>query len=406
MDNRPGQPAPRLSRVLLCAACAFATLLALAGCAAPGEPTERKPPIPQPIGDLAAQQAGNAVSLSFSLPQEDVDRRALSQPLTVEIFREFQPAAALNAPASSPAPPATLLVTIPPATASNYVMQARFHYIDELRPEDLSQHPNFSAVYSVRTRVSAKKESAPSNVVSVPIYPLPVPIDDVKSEVTHSGIQLSWTAPSKTPVGAAPPISSYRIYRTQVLQTPASAQSPSAVPPMGQPMPPAAAPVSTALARIAETQSAGYLDSQIQFGNSYTYSVRSVVQMDGQELESADSNRVTILARDVFPPAAPQDLVVVYVPAQAGEAGRLELSWNISPETDLTGYNVYRSEEPGVQGTRLNSEPVPAPAFRDTTAVPSRTYYYTVTAIDRSGNESPASAAVSGSVPAEGQPAP
>ena len=403
MDNRPGQPAPRLSRVLLCAAGAFATLLALAGCAAPGEPTERKPPIPQPIGDLAAQQAGNAVSLSFSLPQEDVDRRALSQPLTVEIFREFQPAAALNAPASSPAPPATLLVTIPPATASNYVMQGRFHYIDELRPEDFSQHPNSSAVYSVRTRVSGKKESEPSNIVSVRIYALPDPIEDVKAEVTHSGIQLSWTAPSKTPVGAAPPISSYRIYRAQVLQTPASARSPSAVPPA---MAPAAGPVSTDLARIAETQSASYADSQIQFGNAYIYSVRSLVQIDGQELESADSNRVTLLARDVFPPAAPQDLVVVYVPAQAGEAARLELSWNISPETDLTGYNVYRSEEPGVQGTRLNSEPVPAPAFQDTTAVPSRTYYYTVTAIDRSGNESPASAVVSGSVPAEGQPAP
>lgn len=405
MDNRPGQTAPRLSRVLLCAACAFATTLALAGCAAPGEPTERKPPIPQPIGDLAAQQAGDAVSLSFSLPQEDVDRRALAQPLTLEIFREFQPAAALSAAASGPVPPTTLLVTIPPATASNYVMQGRFHYTDELRPEDFSQHPDSRAVYSVRTRVSAKKESAPSNVVSVRIYPLPDPIDDVKAEVTHAGIQLSWTTPSKTPVGAAPPISSYRIYRAQVLQTSASAPSPSAVPPMAQAMPPGAGPASTALARIAETQSASYADSQIQFGNSYTYSVRSVVQIDGQELESADSNRVTILARDTFPPAAPQGLVVVYVPAQSGEGARLELSWNISSETDLTGYNVYRSEEPGVQGTRLNTEPLPAPAFQDTNAVPGRAYYYTVSAVDRSGNESPASAAVSGSIPAESQPA-
>lgn len=402
MDIRQGQPAPRLARVLLCAAGAFATLLALAGCAAPGEPTERKPPIPQPIGDLAAQQAGNAVSLSFSLPQEDVDRRALAQPLTIEIFRDFQPPAALNATASSLAAPMTLLVTIPPATASNYVMQGRFHYTDELRPEDFSQHPNFRAVYSVRTRVSAKKESAPSNVVSVRIYPLPDPIDDVKAEVTHSGIQLSWVAPSKTPLGAALPISSYRIYRAQVLQAPASAPSASSVPPM----PPAAAPASTALARIAETQSTSYADSQIQFGNSYTYSVRSVVQIDGQELESADSNRVTILARDIFPPAAPQGLVVVYVPAQTDEAARLELSWNISPETDLAGYNVYRSEEPSVQGTRLNTEPLPAPAFQDTTAVPGRTYYYTVTAVDRFGNESSASAAVSGSISAESQPAP
>ncbi len=36
-------------------------------------------------------------------------------------------------------------------------------------------------------------------------------------------------------------------------------------------------------------------------------------------------------------------------------------------------------------------------------AVPSRRYLYTVTAVDRSGNESAASAAVSGTVPAESQ---
>src|SRR5580692_10697761 len=157
---------------------------------------------------------------------------------------------------------------------------------------------------------------------------------------------------------------------------------------------------------MAEAQLPAYLDAQVQFGNTYTYSVRSVVQLAGQEMESADSNRLTILARDMFPPAAPQGLVVVFVPAPAGQHARLELYWAISPETDLAGYNVYRSEQAGVQGTRLNNDLLPTPAFQDMNTVPGPTYFYSVTAVDRSDNESLASAAVSGTMPAESQPIP
>jgi len=365
----------------------------LGGCASPGEPIERKPPVAEAVGDLAAQQVGNSAALTFTMPDQSTDRRPLTQPFAVEIFRDFvAPAAARSA-----GPPATLLVTIPPAMVSNYVTQGRFHYSDELRAEDFEQHPDSVVVYAVRTRASAKKESAPSNAATVRVYPLPDPIDDLKAEVTHTGIQLTWTPPTKTPVGAAPPITGFRIYRA-LLPQPGTAQQPAKV--QG-----GTNAASAPLTKVAETQSPGFLDTQMQFGNSYIYSVRSVVQIAGESLESGDSNRITILARDTFPPTAPEGVIVVFVPAQDGEPAHLELSWNISPETDLAGYNVYRSEQSGVQGTRINTELLPTPAFRDMNAVPGRTYFYTVTAVDRSGNESTPSAAVSGEVPAENPPA-
>ena len=167
----------------------------LGGCASPGEPIERKPPVAQAISDLAAQQVGNSAALTFTMPDQSTDRRPLTQPFGVEIFRGFvAPAAARPA-----TPPATLLVTIPPAMVSNYVTQGRFRYTDELRAEDFEQHPDSVVVYAVRTRASAKKESAPSNAATVPVYPLPDPIEDLKAEVTHTGIQLTWTPPTKTP---------------------------------------------------------------------------------------------------------------------------------------------------------------------------------------------------------------
>lgn len=359
----------------------------LVGCASPGEPTERKAPVPETVADLAAQQLGNSVALTFTVPEQTADKRPLNQPLGVDIYRDFAPAAA-----KSPTAPTTLLVTIPAAMVSNYVAQGHFHYTDELRPEDFTQHPDSAAVYSVRTRASAKKTSGASNVASVRVYAMPEAIADLKGEVTHTGIQLTWTPPTRTPVGAPPAIASYRIYRALAPAAsgtqPANAQA-------------ATAAANPPLTRIAETQTPDYLDPQIQFGNSYIYSVRSLAPIEGEARESGDSNRLMILARDTFPPAAPQGLLVVYVPAQGGEPGQLELSWNISPETDLAGYNVYRSEQSGVQGTRINSELLPTPAFRDMNAVPGRTYFYSVTAVDRSGNESAASATVSSEMPTE-----
>jgi fibronectin type 3 domain-containing protein len=154
---------------------------------------------------------------------------------------------------------------------------------------------------------------------------------------------------------------------------------------------------------VGETEATSYLDTQFDLGKSYVYTVRSVLRYDEEQIESADSNPFVVLARDVSPPASPRGLIVVYVPAQDTVPAHLELSWGISPETDLAGYNVYRSEQAGLPGTRMNSELLLTPAFRDMNAAPGRLYFYSVGAVDRSGNESPASAAVAGTVPAESQ---
>jgi len=63
-------------------------------------------------------------------------------------------------------------------------------------------------------------------------------------------------------------------------------------------------------------------------------------------------------------------------------------------ETDLAGYRVYRSEQEGTRGQLLTPELLPTPAVRDTSVKPGHRYWYTVTAVDRAGNESTPGAAV------------
>jgi len=85
--------------------------------------------------------------------------------------------------------------------------------------------------------------------------------------------------------------------------------------------------------------------------------------------------------RDTFPPVAPTGLAAIPGP------GSNDLSWEANRDADLAGYFVYRRSGGGAE-TRLTAEPVPSPAFRDTTAAQGTEYRYRVTAVDASGNES------------------
>jgi hypothetical protein len=404
MEIRRGDLLPKLAaRATVPLSTVFYLLCSvflLYGCAAPAEPVERKPPTPAAITDLAASQIGNDVTLTFTLPRDSVEKRQLQQTPTIEIYRDFAPVTSVSASAlGAPHPHPSLLLTIPPAMVDQYSAQGRVRIVNSLTAEDFTQHPASDAFYMARTFVSPKKRSADSNIVPLAINPAPDPIADLKAEITPSGVELSWTPPQSTLVGLAPPIGSYRVYRAEidVSATPVVSTATGA----GTPK------LKSPFARIADPASPPYTDTQVELGKTYAYAVRSLaeypVQDPDKKLESLDSNSVTVTPKDIFPPSAPQNIVVVFVPAATGRPAHLELSWAINPETDIAGYNIYRSEEQNTSGTRVNTELLLTPAFRDMNVVAGRGYFYSVTAVDRSGNESPASSLAFGIVPAETQ---
>jgi fibronectin type 3 domain-containing protein len=122
--------------------------------------------------------------------------------------------------------------------------------------------------------------------------------------------------------------------------------------------------------------------------------VRSVIASAAGALESSDSPLAVVTPKDTFPPAAPQGTVAAIQPGATPGAVAVELSWSINVEPDLAGYRVYRSEQEGARGALLTPELLPSPAYRDNSAQSGQRYWYTVTAVDRSGNESAPSLAV------------
>jgi hypothetical protein len=99
---------------------------------------------------------------------------------------------------------------------------------------------------------------------------------------------------------------------------------------------------------------------------------------------------------DLTPPPAPRSLS-----ASAGD-GFVSLDWADVTTNDLDGYVVYRSTSAGGPFAALNALLVPASDYLDAAVSNGTTYFYVVSGVDSSGNESAPSAAVSATPRAAG----
>jgi len=365
------------SFVFLVSGLAF---LCAAGCGAPGEPTPPSPPVPVAITDLTAHQAGDGVQLIFTLPAKSVAGDRLAFPPTVEIVR--------GTPKSDGSPDAKsfrVVYTIPGALVENYVSEGHVKFVDPVAPAETRAHPGSSLVYVVRTRASKKRASANSNAISVRMFPVAEPIASLQARVMETAIELSWTAPTRTSGGdSISAFSGYRIYRGELEPSTAEATSTDL----------SKAKWKSPLTLLAASDESSYRDTLFDFSKTYAYIVRSVVLAEGNPLESTDSSPAIVSPRDTFPPVAPQNLVAAVLAGATPGSVLVDLSWSINLETDLAGYRVYRSEERDTRGVLLTPDLLLAPAYRDTSVEPGHRYWYSVTAVDRAGNESETSAAV------------
>ena len=381
-------------------ATAFAFGCFATGCAAPGPPSPPRTGIPRAITDLTAQQEGAAVVLNFTLPTKSVTGDTLDVPPDVDVYR---------ATAAPPAgkPQFQLVVTVPGAAVENYVIAGKVQISDTLDSATLSRGPNL--VYSVRTRTSKKRASTDSNLAPVQLLVAPQAPADLRGQVTEPAIALTWTAPITDLSGA--PLSgestlTYHVYRGELALASASAATEPNSPQPPRDLSRVKFKVSPTL--IGSPTAPEFRDEHFTFGASYVYSVRAVLSRQREQgaqspqtksVESADSSPLFLTPKDIFPPAAPTGLVGAITQETNQQPPYVELSWEANSEPDLAGYWLYRSEDSGTQGKRINSELLLSPVFRDTTVAAGKRYFYRVTAVDQAGNESSPSAAIAVDLP-------
>ena len=145
-----------------------------------------------------------------------------------------------------------------------------------------------------------------------------------------------------------------------------------------------------------------YSDGGLASSTTYYYRVTAVDFAGNESSASGEASATTDEepAPDTTPPAAPTGLT-----AAAVSTSQINLNWADNGESDLADYDVYRATQAGFTpdvSNRIASN-MAASQYNDTGLTASTTYYYRVTAVDTSNNESAASSeasATTASVPA------
>ncbi len=354
------------------------SIFLLASCGAPGEPMPPSPPIPTAITDLTVRQSGDGALLTLTLPTRTVNNERLTEPPSVEIFR-----GTLKPDGKPDNKSFRLVYTLPGALLDTYTNEKHIQFKDPIAPEEINAHPGATFVYRVRTRAAKKRDSADSNTVLVRVFPVPERVTALEARVTEPAVELSWTPPRKTSGGAAlEQLTGYRVLRGEIDSAGAEATARDI----------AQAKWKSPLTLVAPAPENSYRDTLFEFGKTYVYVVRAVAIAGDGPVESDDSEPVVVTPVDTFPPAMPLN-VVAAATAPPGAAPVVDISWSMNLENDLAGYRVYRSDRQDARGQLLTTELLPAPAYRDISVQQGRQYWYSVTAVDRAGNESGAAIA-------------
>jgi hypothetical protein len=334
---------------------------------------KRRPPLPpvervqQRTEFLSGAQQGNEVILSWPAPRRNAPDSSVQSIRRIDVYRLAEkPGAPLGLTEDEFAARATLVgsVTFEQIQTAGDTLT----YRDVL---ELAGQPT-RLRYAIRYVNASGQRAAFSNFLNIEpavrIAQAPTLSNNIK--LAEDSITLSWQPPAanidnSTPVN----LLGYNVYRTDESETA----------PGNQPLNPAP---------ILGTE---YADKNFQFGNNYRYIVRAVsLGTGGAQVESINSNSVVVTPKDVFAPAAPERPSIA---APEPGSARLAIFFAANKETDIAGYNIYRSTNPDLPKpwTKLNQTLLTRTTFQDDKIESGKTYYYYLIAVDKAGNESPAS---------------
>ncbi len=114
------------------------------------------------------------------------------------------------------------------------------------------------------------------------------------------------------------------------------------------------------------------------------------VELRTRYLQAGTGTSIDFDLRRPTPPAAPRF-------GSAGANDVIHVLWDPTPEADRVGYHVYRADASNGPYVRVDPDLLVHSVFRDTGLLPSRRYYYRVTAVDRTRLESTPSVAAAAS---------
>jgi len=356
--SNPVRPTLRWSAI----AFAAVVVIPAVGCGIKGPPLPPVIRIADPTRDLTVFQEDQQAILSWSYPSSTTSGESLHDLESVELWRATLLEVEAPLPGESPRDRKLnrqLLVSngeriaVLDRTGLDAATRgSKLEWYDNLEVwsrENPSDEPQM-IWYAVRSVCCHGRESGLSNIARiVPSVP-PAPPTEFILEAEAEGIRLSWVPYEEIPV---------------IVERSSDAELWGAV--TGKPL-----------------STGEWLDRSAGQGQGWNYRLRSVRKIEGgPRVVGEPCSPVGLFYPDVYPPAAPTDLVCL------PEGERVRLRWRSVATAD--SYRVSRGAEGSTP--KLLAAEIRASQFEDD-APPPGTSIYSVTAVDLAGNESEASTCI------------
>lgn len=360
------------SQQALCIALLF--VFAMVGCG------KRRPPLPpvervqQRTELLSGAQRGNGVILSWPAPLRNAPDESVQSIRRIDVYRLAEkPTAPLPLTEEEFKARSTLIGSVT-YDQIKYATDT-LTYTDTL---ELAGEPT-RLRYAIRYVNASEQRAAFSNFLLIEPsarVAKPPTLISTGQEVGEDAIAITWQPPDSNTDGSTPVnLLGYNVYRLDESQSEVNQN-----------------PINNSLVSVTQ-----YVDRNFRFGTSYRYVTRSVsLGTDGAQVESLNSNSLSISPRDIFAPSAPASITIAAAP------GRLSIFFPANPEPDVAGYEIHRSTDPDLpkeRWTKVTPAPLTKTTFLDENVESGMRYYYYIKAIDQAGNVSPPSDVVSESVP-------
>jgi hypothetical protein len=358
-------------------------------CGKRGDPHPPVPVIPKGTTDLLVTQRADQVILSWSYPSLTTAGRSLTDIRRITVYRYVEAlpvpdprtAATIAVDPSIPEPIA-LFTKIPTLAQAQFIKLS--NRVDSIEKANLGSasagsklvfidRPQFRSAdgrpvrltYAVVTE-GATARGEYSNLATIVPLPVATPPAGLTATAKAEGVELKWNEPKTSVRGEeAPVILGYRIYRN----APGESINEFAVPINAPPV-----------------RGTTFLDTPSYGEHEYRV---SAVAADGPVLQSDLSAPVKVTFKDLVAPPAPTSLTALI------ETKAVRLLWEPVDASDLAGYRLYRSEGMGhvdikdIGTVPLVNEIVTGTTYVDPNPNLGIAYRYAVTAVDKSGNESP-----------------
>jgi hypothetical protein len=344
--------------------CALA--IVAAGCGKKGPPLPPLTRIPSPPTEVTAIRRGGSVAVQLKVPSTNIDEASPGNVSEVEVYAldgpdTTEPEAVVrqgthvgSVKVNEPIDPdasqeeADRIRAAQPKDAVDQGAVARV--VDELQGTTAPEGGSVRSYVAVAVNERGRKGAASTKAI-VPLGTPPPAPPAPSVSYDESGVTIDWSA------GAANDVTYFvsRVDGEETVLTPDG------------------------------TSDVTFVESSIVWDEQRCYVVRAQTTVGELPIQSEASPRACVTLTDTFPPAAPTGLQTI-----AAE-GAISLIWDPSAAPDLAGYLVLRAVAPQTTPEVVTPAPIADTTYRDTVPAGARVTY-SVVAVDRAGNRSPASA--------------